>query len=88
MITNSAPNESAEWKYHEVKMKGLIDSIGDFNNVSCQKSNQFKFWCVFLQDVVLVLIDLNRSHGEGNWGIHLPAVRRAIRSFFFFNRIN
>ena len=48
MLTNAAPNESAEWKYHEEKMKGLIHSIGDFNNAGCQKSNQFKFWYVFL----------------------------------------
>ena len=32
MLTNAAPNESAKWKYHEEKMKGLVHSIGDFNN--------------------------------------------------------
>ena len=48
MLTNATPNESAEWKYHEEKMKGLIHSIGDLNNAGCQKSNQFKFWYVFL----------------------------------------
>ena len=47
-LTNAAPNESTDWRYHEVKMKGLIHSIGDFNNAGCQKSNQFKFWYVFL----------------------------------------
>ena len=88
MLTNASPNESAEWKYNEVKMKGLIHSIGDFKNAGCQKSNQFKFWCVFLQDVVSFLIDTNRSHREGNWDMDLSAVRRAIPLFFFLNRIN
>ena len=88
MLTNASTNESAEWKYHEVKMKGLIHSIGDFNNAGCQKSNQFKFWCVFLQDVVSFLIATNRSHREGNWDMLLSAVRRAIPLFLFLNRIN
>ena len=88
MLTNTAPNESAKWKYHEVKMKGLIDSTDDFNNASCQKSNQFKFWYVFLNDVASVLIDLNQSHRERNLDMHLCAVRPSIPLFFFFNCIN
>ena len=69
MLSNAAPNKSAEWKYHRVNMKGLIDSIGDFNNGSFKKferNNQFKFFCVFLKDMVSVLIDLNQSHRERN----------------------
>ena len=49
LLTNAAPNESAEWKYYEVKVKGLIHSVGDFNNASCQKSNQFKFKSILLR---------------------------------------
>ena len=88
MLISAAPNESPEWKYHKVKVKGLIDSIGDFNNVSCQKSNLFKFWYVCLKDVVSVLIDLNPSHRDGNRDMYFSSVDRAILLCFFFNRIN
>ena len=87
MFSNAAPNKSAEWKYHKVNMKGLIDSIGDFNNASFKKferSNQFKFLYVFLKDTVSVLIDLNQSHRERNCDMHLSAVCRAIPLFSFF----
>ena len=83
MLTNAALNESAKCRYHEVKMKGLIDSSRDFNHASCKKSNLVKFWYVFLQDMVSVLIDLNQSHREGSWNIHLSAVCRFIPLFFF-----
>ena len=39
MLVNVAPNESAKQKYHEVKMKGLINYIDALNNASSQKSN-------------------------------------------------
>ena len=48
MLTNATPNESAEWKYHQVKMKGLIDSIDDFNNASYQKAITSRFGMFFL----------------------------------------
>ena len=63
-------------------MKGLIDSIDDFNEASCQNGNQFKFWHVFLNNVASVLIYFNRSHREGNLDMHLSAVRRAIPLFY------
>ena len=87
MLANAVPNKSAEWKFHEVKMKGLTDSIDDFNNASCQKAISSSV-DVFLNDVASVLIDFNRSHREENWDMHLCAVPRAIPLFFFFNSIN
>ena len=35
-----------------------------------------------------VLRDLTRSHREGNWQLHLSAVRRALNLFFAFDRTN
>ena len=35
-----------------------------------------------------VLIDLYRSNKEGDWNMHLTAIRCSIPLFFFFDRIN
>ena len=47
MFTSTTPNESAKWKYHEVTMKDLIDTIGDFNSVSCQKKQSVQVLVCF-----------------------------------------
>ena len=47
MFTSATPNESAKWKYHEVTMKDLIDTIGDFNSVSCQKKQSVQVLVCF-----------------------------------------
>lgn len=47
MFTSATPNESAKWKYHEVTMKDLIDTIGDFNSVSYQKKQSVQVLVCF-----------------------------------------
>ena len=85
---STSPNESHNWDLHENNMRKLINQYETFTKNSGEKSAQFAFWHVFLNDVVSVLIDLVRSHREADWDLHLSATRRAIPLFFFFNRTN
>ena len=87
MLACAPLKENVEWEFYERKMQ-FIDQFEIFNTDLPEKSNQFAFWHVFLNHVVSVLIDLTRSHREGNWDLHLSATRRAIPLFFFFNRTN
>ena len=38
-------------------------------------NDQFKYWDLFLHEIMPVLRELTRSHREGNWQLHLSAVR-------------
>ena len=49
-------------------------------------STQFRYWNNFLVDIYPILRDLTRSHREGNWDLHLSAVRRALPLFFAIDR--
>ena len=69
-------------------MRKHINQYETFAKDSREKSTQFPFWHVFLNDVVSVLIDLVRSHREADWDFHLSATRRAIPLFFSFNSTN
>jgi len=76
------------WKHFQERLAGFLTSYNYFISERCSVNNQFKFWNVFVNDVVPVLMDLNRSHREGNWELHVSAVRRALPLFFAFNRSN
>jgi len=76
------------WKHFQDRLAVFLNSYDKFISQGCIANNQFRFWNVFLNDIVSVLIDLNRSHREGNWELHVSAVRRALPLFFAFNRSN
>ena len=88
ILSNTSPNESHNWDLHENNMWKLINQYETFTKDSGEKSAQFAFWHVFLNDVVSVLIDLVRLHREADCDLHLSATRRAVPLFFFFNRTN
>ena len=77
-----------EWE----KCKGLLshfqDDFEEFKKEGCQKSEQFRYWTLFIDEIVPVLRDLTRSHRERNWPLHLSAIQRAIPLFFAFDRTN
>ena len=79
-----------EKKWNECKEK-LADFKKVFENYRQEgklASDQFKYWELFLHQIMPVLRDLTRSHREGNWQLHLSAVRRALNLFFAFDRTN
>ena len=53
-----------EWE----KCKGLLshfqDDFEEFKKEGCQKSEQFRYWTLFIDEIVPVLRDLTRSHRE------------------------
>ena len=88
ILSNTSPNESHKWDLHEINMRKLINQFEPFTKDSGEKSAQFAFWHVFLNDAISVLIDLVRSNREADWDLHLSATCCAIPLFFFFNRTN
>ena len=87
MFKNVQTCESTNWKHHENLMNDFLFCLDAFIKDASKKSSQFKFWTIFLSDIVSVLLDLTRSH-TGELGITLSAVRRAIPLFFGFDRTN
>ena len=87
MLTSVVPDESAELKYNEVKIKDLIDSIDDFNNASYQKQESFKSQYDFLNSMASDLIDLNQSNRKEIW-ICTSMLFVMLYLFSFFNCIN
>ena len=69
-------------------MEEFLQAFDDFLESDCLRSKSFHFWNTFLNHILLVLIDLTRSHREGDWNLYVSAVRRALPLFFAFNRKN
>ena len=59
-----------------MKVFNVKESIGNYG---------FAYWVKFLFELYPVMRDLTRSHGEGNWIVHVSAVRRALPLFFAFD---
>ena len=74
-----------DWKYFEKHLQSFICSFNECIESKSSENLQFKYWNVFIQDIVSVLIDLSRSHCEGNWKLHLSSLRRAIPLLFTFS---
>ena len=77
-----------DWKYFKEHLQSFICFFNEYIESKSSENLQFKYWNVFIQDIVSVLNDLTRSHREGNWKLHLSSIRRAIPLLFTFNRSN
>ena len=77
-----------DWKYFEEHLQSLIFFFNEYIESKSSENLQFKYWNVFIQDIVSVLIDLTRPHREGNWKLHLSSIIRAIPLLFALNRTN
>ncbi len=66
------------------KLAGDLDS---FIKVRSAESENFKFWCQFLQ-MMDVVHDLLRADHEGIWELHLDSVQRALYLFAAFDCTN
>ena len=64
------------------------ESFDKFIEESSKESKQFKYWSIVLDELYPVLCDLTASYRNGDWLLHLPAVERAIKLFFTFDRTN
>ena len=51
-------------------------------------NTQFRYWSIFLDELIPVINDLTLSFRESNWLLYLSALRRSIQLFFAFDRTN
>ena len=77
-----------DWKCSKEHLQSFICFFNEYIESKSSENLQFKYWNVFIQDIIPVLIDLTRSHCEGNWKLHLSSIRRTIPLLFTFNRTN
>lgn len=85
--TSDLQEAKLDWNKCERKSKEIFVAFQQYKDNGFNNS-QFRYWNTFLQDIVPVLRDLTRSHREGNWELHLPAVRHALPLCFAFDMIN
>ena len=81
-------DEHKTWSFFGEELNEFLERFELFVKNGCSKSDQFKFWNIFLEDIVSVLINLNRLHREEDWELHVACVRKAVPLFFAFNRSN
>ena len=62
--------------------------FAEFTRIESRKSDLFRYWSVFLDELFPIIKDLTNSFRERNWLLHLSAIRRAIPLFFVFDRVN
>lgn len=65
----------------------LVEDLDSFIKVRSAESENFKFWCQFLQ-MMDVVHDLLRADREGLWQLHLDSVQRALYLFAALDSIN
>ena len=66
----------------------FIELFETFIKTGDKKSELWRYWNIFLDDIMPVIIDLTRSFREANWNLHLSSIRRAMPLFFAFGRTN
>ena len=66
--------------------KNIHKEYCDFKKSGEENSEMWRFWNVFNDEVLPILIDMTRSFREGNWELYLQAIRKAIPLFFNCNR--
>ena len=77
-----------KWRECKEKMSNFMEIFDKYKEEGKLKSEQFQYWNKFLDEIIPILRDLTRSHREGNWKLHLSAVRRSLSLFFAFHRTN
>ena len=76
------------WKECKELQANFIAEFTKYKEAGKLQSEQFKYWCLLLDEIMPVLRDLTRSHREGDWKLHISAVRRALPLFFAFGGTN
>ena len=77
------------WKEVEEFLKNkLHPEYCAFKSAHEENSEIWKFWNIFTDQVMPILNNLTRSFREGNWSLHLQAIRQALPLFFNCNRSN
>ena len=86
--SNEGSKDDIRQIWGESRIETFQNDLNKFVKESSSKSMPFQYWSQFLDQVVPVLKDLTLSFREGEWSLHLSAIRRAIPLFFSFDRTN
>ena len=62
--------------------------VNEFDEFGIKESQLFAYWHTFIFKLYPILRDLTTSFREGNWNLHLSAIRSALPLFFAFDRTN
>ena len=66
----------------------LFEEYCYFKKAGEVESEMWRFWNIFTDEVMPLLIDMTQSFREANWTLNLQAIRKAIPLFFYCNRTN
>ena len=77
-----------KWREGKEKMSDFTEIFDKYKEQGKLKSEQFQYWNKFLEEIIPILRNLTRSHREGNWKLHLSAVRRSLPLFFALDTTN
>jgi hypothetical protein len=71
----------------EEKFQTTLAQFNQHNNQHCEQDPTYKFWCSYLQ-MVHVMLTFLRATREGDWELHLSAIRCMLPWFFAYDRVN
>ena len=81
LCQNHNSNTSFSWEQYQGPMEEFLQAFNEFVKHGCLRSKSFHLWNTFLDDILLILIDLTRSQREEDWNLPSSAVRRALFTF-------
>ena len=77
-----------DWEIYRDLVEEFSTEFSIFQEKARDHSKQFQFWETFLKGIYPPLRDLKRSFRDGNWELHLSAVRRSLPLVSAFDRTN
>ena len=80
LCQNHNSNTSYSWEQYQGPMEEFLQAFNEFVENGCL-SKSLHLWNTFLDDILLILIDLTRSQREGDWNLPSSAVCRALFAF-------
>ena len=66
----------------------FTSDLEHFINQALAYNKHFRYWSIFLDELIPVINDLTLSFRESNWLLYLSALRRAMPLFFAFDWTN
>ena len=64
----------------------FLAQFSAFNDEMGGKSDLWRYWNIFLDEIMPVVIDLTKSFRNGDWELHMTAIRKAMPLIFAFWR--
>ena len=86
LCQNHNPKTTYSWEQYQEPMEEFLQAFNDFVENGCLRSKSFQVWNTFLNFILLILINVTRSHYEEDWNLHISALRRVLPLFFVFKR--